>query len=1245
MSSSLRAHLLGGFRVEVDGEVVQLSGSRTARSLLAYLLLTPDRQQLRSKLAGMYWPEQSESVARERLRSVLYRIGKSFEESGVHVLDQAREWIGISTDVDVWVDATEFRRLATEARRATDGVSDRLQRAIDLYGGEFMPGHYEDWVFEEQQVLHNAQASALAQLLTLREADGQFDRALLIAKRMVGFDRLDEGAHRDVMRLSALLRRPEDALRQYRDLRRTLKYELGAEPAPATSRLAADIASHVEASLSSPPTADRSQAPVFVARRAERDVLIGALERALGMEGAIALIEGPPGVGKSSLLEQAGEDAKWRNYEILRGSYQDRVGGEAFEGIRSALEAALTPLRIEQLRSVCEPMWLEEAGRVIPRLRMSRTTSIGLAAEDSRWKVQESLVQVLKSLAVIYPTMLVLEDVHWADLDSLAVVKRLSSDLEGVPLVLLLSYRREEAESGRERWGLLQDLDRSMYTKRLVLSDLDVEAVTRLIEAIGGFGDHAVALAQWLVEHTGGNPLFVVETLKSLREDDLSRPFELPAHLPVASSVAEIVEHRLDKLDDTARQVIDAAAVFARPVSTTQLTELTDLDYPAVLDAITRVVRRQVLSDQPDGLLFSHELIRRIAYNGIHPDRLHELHIRSAEVLIDLQAAPAEIAHHFYEARDWSETVRWSIRAAGDAEELSAFDTAQTHYRRAFDAGEHADPTEMGLFGLLGSMERVANVLGDRATQAGLIERMATLAHTDDDRAETHLRRAWWLAHTDRFAEAEEAAAAGWDLVPSRIEDFGRVAAQIQIWSGRPEVAVATLGRVVAELGDTATGSTYLLLGTAFVEASMHKQSEAELRTALVRFRADGDRGGEARTIGILGTVIGEQRRLADAEDALREGQTIAREIGYRIADAECTVNLATIMYQRNRPAAALVAYEEAEEAFRSIGQQRGVASAQSNQATVLLQVFGDTEGARLAAEPASEYFRSVGEMARLAVADSVLAGVIAVDDPERGSTAFQTALTRVLDTQDMYRSKIILLAYLNHLLDGGEFETARPLFDELGRVDGDWGGPPNEAVLRAWRDRHRGGSDWAQILDGLIDSLDASVQLGPTIAWGAFLVAGDDSARADAALDRAVALLEHHLDGLKRELAQRAESGRLFHKIRQAHGQRRAREFEVSVAKLGTPGGRPLREDETVDVTVTPWLPSDELIPSPVDRRRVQLKRIIGEMEKAGAVPSIKHLSRALGVGHATIKRDLAALRSHGHLVATRGSGQVPNL
>ncbi len=1241
MKSSLRAHLLGGFRVEANGEVVQLSGSRTARSLLAYLLLSPDRQHLRSKLAGMYWPEQSESVARERLRSVLYRIGKSFDESGVPVLDQAREWIGISAEVDVWVDATEFRSLIARAQASGNGATE-LQQATDLYQGEFMPGHYEDWVFEEQQALHGSQVAALRQLLSLRESDGQFDRALLVAKRMVAMDFLDEGAHRHIMRLSALLRRPEDALRQYREVRRTLKHQLGAEPAPATAQLAADIASHVESTLSSPPTSDRSQAPVFVARQAERDVLIGSLERALGEEGAIALVEGPPGVGKSSLLEQAGEDAKWRNFEILRGSYQDRVGGEAFEGIRSALDAALTPLRIEQLRSICEPMWLEEASRVLPQLGSSEADQAGLTGEDSRWKVQESLVQVLRSLAAIYPTMLLLEDVHWADLDSLAVMKRLGASLEGVPLVVLLSYRKEDAEAYDARWALLQELDRSVFTKRLVLSDLDAPSVTRLIDAIGGFGDHSEALATWLVEHTGGNPLFVIETLKSLREDDPGHPFEMPNRLPVASSVAEIVEHRLDKLDDMARQVIDAAAVFARPVSTSQLSELTDLDYQAVLAAVTTVVRRQVLSDQPAGLLFSHELIRRVAYNGIHPDRLHELHIRSAEVLTDLGAAPAEIAHHFYEAQAWEDTVEWSRQAARNAEEISAYDTAQTHYRRAVTAAELANMGDDVMFELTESMERVADVLGERSTQAGLIERMLQFASSTQDEAEAKLRRAWLLANTDRFAEAEEAARAGHGLAPERQEDFAQVLGRIQIWSGRPGEAVETLSSVIAAHDGSASGPTHLLRGTAYVEAGFYPESEAELRVAMDRFRAVNDRSGEARTIGILGTVIGEQRRLEDAEKALREGQEIARQIGYRIADAECTVNLATILYQRNRPVDALKAYAEAEEAFRSIGQQRGVASAQSNLASLAWLVFGDIEMARAAAESAGEYFAGVGEYARLAVAQSVIAGTLGADHPESAMAAFESAVVGVLKTTDRYRSKIVLLAYLTHLLEHGEFTVAVPVFDELDLVDPEWGGPPNELLLRAWRDRHAGGSAWDRMLRSLLEILDESVQTGARIALGAYLVAGSEEVLANQAIQRAVALFESDTKDLASEQQDVARSGPLSRRIQESYDQATAREVTIFVPKVGTPNGRQPKDDEVLSVAVTPWLPSDAAIESPVDRRRCQLERVFGEMQSAGAVPSIKHLARALDVSQATVKRDLSALRSAGRVMRTRGSNRA---
>jgi tetratricopeptide (TPR) repeat protein len=449
-------------------------------------------------------------------------------------------------------------------------------------------------------------------------------------------------------------------------------------------------------------------------------------------------------------------------------------------------------------------------------------------------------------------------------------------------------------------------------------------------------------------------------------------------------------------------------------------------------------------------------------------------------------------------------------------------------------------------------------------------------------------------------------------------------------------VAVATLGRVVAELGDSATGSTYLLLGTALVEASMHEQSEAELRTALVRFRADGDRGGEARTIGILGTVIGEQRRLADAEDALREGQTIAREIGYRIADAECTVNLATIMYQRNRPAAALVAYEEAEEAFRSIGQQRGVASAQSNQASVALQVFGDADAARDAAQAAADYFSSVGESARLAVAESLLAGVSAIDDPAEAITLFEQAVAQVLQTPDVYRAKIVFMAYLDHLLDVGDSAAASAVFTRLDEIDPGWGSAPHEQLLKAWQDREAGGSGWIAIIDGLLATLDGSVQVGARIAYGAFLVLRSDPSRAREAIDKALALIEADLEGLDADREDRARSAHLFVKIRDAHAQSNARRLTIAVRRVGTPGGRQPKGEEVLAVAVTPWVPSDEAISSHVDRRRFQLERVIGEFESAGASPSIKHLARALDVSHSTVKRDLSALRSDGRVSTT---------
>ena len=228
-----------------------------------------------------------------------------------------------------------YRQLVSQSAPSEAAIPGLLMAADELYRGDFLPGHYEDWVFEEQEELRALHRELLRQLMKFRESEGRYEQALLIAQRMLGIEKLDEATHRDVMRLNAILNRPEDANRAFRELKGLLRYELGAEPSPETERLADDIARQVESSLSARRSSDWSRAPVFVARQSERNHLIERLESVIGGRGSLVLVEGPPGVGKSSLLEQVSEDAKWRNVEVVWGNYRDR-STEAFEacGVR-----------------------------------------------------------------------------------------------------------------------------------------------------------------------------------------------------------------------------------------------------------------------------------------------------------------------------------------------------------------------------------------------------------------------------------------------------------------------------------------------------------------------------------------------------------------------------------------------------------------------------------------------------------------------------------------------------------------------------------------------------------------------------------------------------------------------------------------------------------------------------------------------------------------------------------------------
>ncbi len=188
----LEVRFLGKYEIRLNDRSVDLS-SRPAQSLLAYLLLNPNMSIRREKLAGLIWPDSSESNARSNLRHALWRVRKSFDSEGsyLHADDLT---ISLQLQTGDWVDVNV---LDTNVR--DDTSTDALVEIVSAYGGELLPGFYEEWVVMERERLNAVFEQKIDLLLDRLIAENQWEKVLKWGEHWISLDFTTESAYRALM--------------------------------------------------------------------------------------------------------------------------------------------------------------------------------------------------------------------------------------------------------------------------------------------------------------------------------------------------------------------------------------------------------------------------------------------------------------------------------------------------------------------------------------------------------------------------------------------------------------------------------------------------------------------------------------------------------------------------------------------------------------------------------------------------------------------------------------------------------------------------------------------------------------------------------------------------------------------------------------------------------------------------------------------------------------------------------------
>jgi DNA-binding CsgD family transcriptional regulator len=446
----------------------------------------------------------------------------------------------------------------------------------------------------------------------------------------------------------------------------------------------------------------------FVGREAELAALTADLDAALAGSGGVVLVAGEPGIGKTRLAEELAAQATARGGLVLWGRCWEGEGAPAFwpwiQIVRAYVQTSdPTTLRHDMGAGAADLAELIPAVRdCLPGLPAPPPTE----PEAARFRLFDSLTGFFRAAAARRPLLLVLDDLHWADAPSLAMLHFLSRELEGAGPLVVGIYRHTEVDRGHLLLGTLADLARGQHHRRLLLGGLEQREVASFVALVAGVAPPA-GLAAAVHRQTDGNPFFVSEVVRLLASQGrldhtgTDRPV-LAAGLP--EGVKAVVAQRLGHLSDHCRGLLEVAAVLGREFEPRVLQPASGLDPGRLLGLLEEAEAARVVGAVPGALSrwrFAHALVREVLYEGLSAARRVRLHGRVGESLEAVYAADpephlTELAHHFVAAAPSGEqmvarAVQVATLAGRRAMDLLAWEEAAGLFERALAALELAE--------------------------------------------------------------------------------------------------------------------------------------------------------------------------------------------------------------------------------------------------------------------------------------------------------------------------------------------------------------------------------------------------------------------------------------------------------------------------------------------------------------------------------------------------------------------------
>ena len=832
----LAIHLLGAFRVQLDGKAVTGFRTNKARALLAYLAVEAQQPHQRARLAGLLWPEWPEAQARTYLRQALADLRHVLDDSGAPqpFLLTSRDAIQFNPASDAWLDvAVLSEALAGLPRLAVPTINQdtvaQLSEAVALYRGGFLEGLYldgcsafEEWQLLTRERLQRQVVEALGLLIQWHADRDGLAQATRYAWQRVELEPLLEEGHRQLMRLLARGGERNMALAHYQRYCRLLDEELGAGPSPAMAALVEELRAETPAERDEGvlypcfpfPASPRPRVAttVFVAREAELEQLDAHLAAALAGQGHVVYVVGDAGEGKSALIQEFVRRAQDAHPDLLvagghcsshrglgdpflpfreilaqlTGDFETRwTSGEIshdqaqrlYTALPHTIDALLTyaPDLVDALiprSALVQRVTLllgEQPSRQQLATQIGRPAPISSAAGARRSAIFEQFTGLMQRIAARQPLLLWIENLHWVDLDSAALLFHFGAQLAGHPILIMGSYRPEEVAIERE--GRRHPLARVLHEQQHLYGDINVDLSRaeghHFVDAYLDTEPNRLdqPFRDTLYRMSSGHPLFTVELVRSMQErGDLvanaqgcwvAAPTLDWQRLP--ARVEAVIAERIQRLPGALRALLSVASVQGERFTAEVIAHVLGEDVQSTVHQLSQELVRQHRLVAAEGIQrlgeqrlaryrFRHILFQQYLYANldvIERTRLHEQVACTLEELYqhapeELSAISGHLAWHFEQADCIDKALPYRLQASERAISVSAHHEALDHF-------------ENGLALLLRLPQSTRRARSELDVQMGLATTLGSLrghAHPDFGRAYARTLELWQHAES-----------------------------------------------------------------------------------------------------------------------------------------------------------------------------------------------------------------------------------------------------------------------------------------------------------------------------------------------------------------------------------------------------------------------------------------------------------------------------------------------------------------